>query len=137
MTGTQIIEKKLFSGLQNLVDESADSRLNWNGIIPKFKLTFSKLSCVCACYTLKEDNFVVLQVVYETENSKVVVIFKEPRLGYSRTSMERLVSHFWDTTGRHSRPSFLTVFLLRAPLSTDVLVLLLNHSIVVVQDTRL
>ena len=30
MTATQIIEKKLFSGLQNLIDESADSRLNWN-----------------------------------------------------------------------------------------------------------
>ena len=36
MTATQIIEKKLFSGLQNLIDESADSRLNWNGIVSKF-----------------------------------------------------------------------------------------------------
>ena len=29
--------KKLFSGLQNLTDESADSRLNWSGIVSKFK----------------------------------------------------------------------------------------------------
>ena len=36
MTATQIIEKKLFSGLQTLIDESADSRLNWNGIVSKF-----------------------------------------------------------------------------------------------------
>ena len=35
MTATQIIEKKLFSGLKNLIDESADSRLNWNGIVSK------------------------------------------------------------------------------------------------------
>ena len=28
--------KKLYSGLQNLIDESADSKLNWNGIILKF-----------------------------------------------------------------------------------------------------
>ena len=33
MTATQIIEKKLFSGLQNLIDESADSGLNWNGLV--------------------------------------------------------------------------------------------------------
>ena len=32
----QIILKKLFSGLQNLIDELADSRLNWNEIISKF-----------------------------------------------------------------------------------------------------
>ena len=32
----QIILKKLFSGLQNLIDELADSRLNWNKIISKF-----------------------------------------------------------------------------------------------------
>ena len=38
------------------------------------QLTCSKLSSVCACYTLKEDNFVVLQVVYETENSKLIII---------------------------------------------------------------
>ena len=36
MTATQIIGKKLFSGLKNLIDESADSRLNWNGIVSKF-----------------------------------------------------------------------------------------------------
>ena len=48
------------------------------------QLTCSKLSSVCACYTLKEDNFVVLQVVYETENSKLNYYPKEPRLGYSR-----------------------------------------------------
>ena len=30
MTATQIIEKKLFIGLQNLIDELADSSLNWN-----------------------------------------------------------------------------------------------------------
>ena len=30
MTATQILGKKPFSGLQNLIDESADSRLNWN-----------------------------------------------------------------------------------------------------------
>ena len=35
MTEIQIIEKK-FIGLQNLIDESADSRLNWNEIISKF-----------------------------------------------------------------------------------------------------
>ena len=35
MTTIQIIEKK-YGGLQNLIDESADSRLNWNGIISKF-----------------------------------------------------------------------------------------------------
>ena len=42
--------------------------------------------CFCCAYyiTLKEDNFVVLQVVYETENSKVMTS-KEPRLGYSGT----------------------------------------------------
>ena len=28
--------KNIFSGLQNLIGESADSRLNWNGIILKF-----------------------------------------------------------------------------------------------------
>ena len=44
-------------------------------------------------------------------------------------SLQRLLSLFWDTTGRRSRPSFLSVFLLRAPLSTDVPFLLLNHSI--------
>ena len=36
----------------------------------------NKLSSVCACYTLKEDNFVVLQVVCETKNSKLIVILK-------------------------------------------------------------
>ena len=36
MTATQIIEKNIFSELQNLIDESADSRLNWNGIILRF-----------------------------------------------------------------------------------------------------
>ena len=36
LTATQIIEKNIFSGLQNLIDESADSRLNWNGIVSKF-----------------------------------------------------------------------------------------------------
>ena len=36
MTATQIIEKNIFSELQNLIDESADSRLNWNGIISRF-----------------------------------------------------------------------------------------------------
>ena len=36
MTATQIIDKKLFSGLQNLIDESLDSRLYWNGIVSKF-----------------------------------------------------------------------------------------------------
>ena len=35
MTGTQIMEE-LYSGLQNLIDETADSKLNWNGIISKF-----------------------------------------------------------------------------------------------------
>ena len=33
MTAIQILEKKIFSGLQNLIDEFADSRLNWNEII--------------------------------------------------------------------------------------------------------
>ena len=28
--------KNILSGLQNLIGESADSRLNWNGIILKF-----------------------------------------------------------------------------------------------------
>ena len=45
-------------------------------------------------------------------------------------SLQRPLSHFRDTTRRCSRPSFLTVILLRAPLSTDVPFLLLNHSIV-------
>ena len=36
MTATQIMEKKLFSGLQNLIYESADSRLNSNGLVSKF-----------------------------------------------------------------------------------------------------
>ena len=37
MTATQIIEKKeLCIRLKNLIDESADSRLNWNGIVSKF-----------------------------------------------------------------------------------------------------
>ena len=46
-------------------------------------LSYLQLSSVYACcVTLKEDNFVTLRVVYETENSKVMVIFKEPRLGY-------------------------------------------------------
>ena len=38
MIATEIIEKKIFSGLQNLMDESADSRLNWNGIVSKFRI---------------------------------------------------------------------------------------------------
>ena len=46
-------------------------------------LSYLQLSSVyVCCVTLKEDNFVTLRVVYETENSKVMVIFKEPRLGY-------------------------------------------------------
>ena len=66
-------------------------------------------------------------MVYETENSKVMAMLREPRLGCSRTNMTL-------TAGLHSLPSFLTVFLLRAPLSTDVHVLLLNHSINVYVD---
>ena len=31
-----LLTKKIFSGLQNLIDESANSRLNWNEIISKF-----------------------------------------------------------------------------------------------------
>ena len=27
---------KIFSGLQNLIEKSADSRLDWNGIVSKF-----------------------------------------------------------------------------------------------------
>ena len=36
MTATQIIEKNYSVKIQNLIDESADSRLNWNGIVSKF-----------------------------------------------------------------------------------------------------
>ena len=60
------------------------------------------LSSVCACYIiLKEDNFVVLKVVYETENSKVMVMLRELRLGCSRTNMTLTVL-------RHSGATFST-----------------------------
>ena len=35
MIATKIMEK-IFSGLQNLIDESPDSRLNLSGIVSKF-----------------------------------------------------------------------------------------------------
>ena len=62
------------------------------GFILTTYLPYLKLSSVCPCYiALKEDNFVVLRVVYKTENSKVVVIFKKPRW---RFSLQRLLYHF-------------------------------------------
>ena len=110
--------KKLYSGLQNLIDESADSKLNWNGIILKFNcpcgfilttyLPYLQLSSVCACYiTLKKDNFFVFRVVYKTEKSKVMVKI------LVTTNAESL----FNTMRRHSRPSFLSaVFAARAVL---------------------
>ena len=44
MKATQILEKKLFSALQNLIDESADSRLNWNGIVSKFYYNYFEIT---------------------------------------------------------------------------------------------
>ena len=44
MKATQILEKNLFSALQNLIDESADSRLNWNGIVSKFYYTHFEIT---------------------------------------------------------------------------------------------
>ena len=62
------------------------------------QLTCSKLSSVCACYSLKEDNFVDLHVVYETENSKLIVILRaEVRIFKNKYnvdgSLQRLLSH--------------------------------------------
>ena len=74
-------------------------------------------------------------MVYETENSKVdgelyraeVWIFKNQ---YNLTLTPRCNDCYVtsETTGRRSRPSFFPIFLLRVPLSTDVPVLLLDHS---------
>ena len=74
-------------------------------------------------------------MVYETENSMVegelyrakVWIFKNQ---YNLTLTPRCNDCYVtsETTERRSRPSFFPIFLLRVPLSTDVPVLLLDHS---------
>ena len=59
-------------------------------------------------------------------------IFKEPRIGYSAKNIPLTSSYNdWYVTyeTRRSDLIFKLVFLLRAPLSTDVPVLLINHPI--------
>ena len=74
-------------------------------------------------------------MVCEIENSKVMAIFKESRLGYSKkyiTLMSRYnhCNFTFETQRSDVLDPVSNFFLQRAPLSTDVPVLLLNHPIV-------
>ena len=48
---------------------------NWTSTLLKYQILILFLQD-CCYIALKEDNFVVLRVVHKTENSKVLVIFK-------------------------------------------------------------
>ena len=50
ITATQIIEKKLFSRLQNLIDDGADSKLDRNGIVSKFNRPCGFILTTCLPY---------------------------------------------------------------------------------------
>ena len=73
-------------------------------------------------------------MVCEIENSKVMAIFEEPRLGYSRKNIT-LMSRYnhcnfaFETQRSDVLDLVSNFFLQRAPLSTDVPVLFLNHPI--------
>lgn len=50
-------------------------------VVPKVRS--KDIATLACCINLKGDNFVVLKVICETKNLKVMTIFKEPRIGYS------------------------------------------------------